>query len=96
MLPTPDTILTPVPATLATCGLPTALSVIVTVPVTGPRTVGVKNTFMWQVNPAPRDGEQLSVSVNGAVTTMLEIVIAASPWFVTVMICGMEEVVLRN
>ena len=54
--------LVPVPLRLTDCGLPLALSVMVSVPVTGPPAVGVKVTLIVQFDPAATLVPQLLVS----------------------------------
>ena len=52
---------TPVPAKLTVCGLPVALSVIESFPVTLPVAVGLNVTLMVQLAPAARLVPQLLV-----------------------------------
>ena len=54
---------TPVPVRLMRCGLPDALSVIVTVPVRVPVVVGLNVTLIVQFPPAATELPQLFVAV---------------------------------
>lgn len=74
----------PVPLRLAECGLPTALSVIVKVPLRGPAAEGVKFTFTLQLAPAAREVGQLLVWPNSALTVMLVKEREACPQLVSV------------
>jgi hypothetical protein len=78
----------PVPLRLTVCGLPAALSVIVTSPVLGPSAVGVNRTLMVQLEPAARVAPQVVVREKSLalapVITMLEMVKTALPMFLTV------------
>ena len=51
----------PVPVRLIVCGLPDALSVMLTLPVRVPVAVGVKVTLMLQLPPAATDAPQVFV-----------------------------------
>jgi hypothetical protein len=79
----------PVPLTVTICGLLTALSVIVTVPLKVPATVGLNVTLIVHV-PAGAIGfaVQVFVSANGALTTTLGTVRFPLPVFVTVIVCA--------
>ena len=78
-LPTPDTILTPVPERETVWGLPRALSVMVNKPAPGPRVTGEYVTLIWHDNPAPREAPQLFVWPKSPDVTMLDMVREASP-----------------
>ena len=76
-------------------GLPLALSVIVSVPVRDPITVGVNVTLMAQVAPAATLAPQVFVWAKSPVTTMEVIARAVLPLFVRVTLCA-ALVVVRN
>jgi hypothetical protein len=81
----------PVPLSEICCGEPTALSVIVTVALLVPATVGVKCPWMVQLAPAVRFVPQLLAKTNEEapvpVTAMLLINSVAAPEFVIVTDC---------
>jgi hypothetical protein len=60
----------PVPERLTVCGLPVALSVIVSAPTIVPVAVGVKVTLIVQLAPAANPVPQVFVCANGALATM--------------------------
>src|SRR5580692_5190591 len=66
------------------CGLPAALSVMVTVPVSTPVVVGVNVTLIAHFFPAGMVAPQLVVSPKLALATMLLTVSAEVPLFVSV------------
>lgn len=74
----------PVPLSVALWGLPTALSVIVSVPVAAPDAVGAKVTLTVQEELAARVAAQLFVSANGALALIFVIESVALPELVTV------------
>ena len=74
----------PVPDNAMLCGLPAALSVIVTAPVLVPVTVGLNVTLMAQLTPAATGLTQLLVWAKSPLATMLEMVNPISPELVTV------------
>jgi hypothetical protein len=70
----------PVPVKLTVCGLPLALSVMVSVPLSGePVVVGAKVTLIVQEPPAPTLPPQLAVTLKLALVAMLAMVSAALP-----------------
>jgi hypothetical protein len=79
---------TPVPVRLAVCGLPVALSVMVTEAVRAPEDAGVKVTSMVQLAPAAKVAPQVLVWANSVfaepVIAMLSRVTAVLPEFVRV------------
>jgi hypothetical protein len=79
---------TAVPLRETICGLPAALSVIVTVPVTLPVVLGTRVTLMAQFAPAASVAPQVLVSAKFAVTSMLVIDSGAVPPLVSVMSRG--------
>lgn len=78
----------PVPVTLTDCGLPLALSVIVSVPVRVPVVVGVKVTLMLQVPPAATEPLQLLVWAKSPVIAILLTLKGPVPVLPSVTICG--------
>ena len=74
----------PVPESDTVCGLPEALSAIVSAPVRVPDVVGVKATLIEQFAPAANDPPQPLVSEKSPFAEMLVIVKAALPVFVRV------------
>lgn len=60
----------PVPFKLTVCGLPSALSSTVTVPVCGPIAFGEKVTLIVQVEPAATPLPQLSTSTKSPLSSM--------------------------
>ncbi len=79
---------TAVPLRETVCGLPAALSVIVTVPVTLPVVFGASVTLMAQFAPAASVVPQVLVSAKFALTAIPEIVSGAVPVLVSVMSRG--------
>ena len=67
------------------CGLPAALSVNETVPLTLPVVLGVRVTLIVQFAPAARVEPQLLVSAKFALAAILAIVSVAVPELVSVM-----------
>jgi hypothetical protein len=82
----------PVPDKLTVCGLPGALSVMLTAPLRLPPAVGLNVTLIAHLAPAPKLVPQLFVSVKFALAAMLVIVIPALPLFVRVIVCALETV----
>ena len=78
----------PVPVRLTACGLPEAVSVIVSVPLRAPVAVGVKVTSIAQLLPAATDPLQLLVSAKSPVVAMLVMLKGAVPLFPSVTTCG--------
>jgi hypothetical protein len=74
----------PVPLVLIVCGLLVALSVMVTVPVAAPTTVGVNITAIMQVFPAATELAQVLLCVKLPLAPMLVIDNFAVPVFVSV------------
>ena len=71
-----------------TCGLPAALSVIVSNPVLLPAAVGVNVTLMAQLAVGAKPVPQVLSSAKSPVTVMLVMVNAAVPELVRVIVCG--------
>ena len=67
------------------CGLPVALSVNETVPLTLPAIVGKRVTLITQFAPAASVAPQVLVSAKFALTAILVMVSVALPEFVSVM-----------
>ena len=84
----------PVPLRFTVCGLLESLSVNVSVPVTDVTAVGLKVTFTVQLALAASEGEQLSVSANGLLATILVKPMVVVPVFSTV--TGWELLVLTT
>ena len=83
----------PVPASATMCGLPEAVSFMVTLPVMFPVVVGEKLTLMVQLAPAPSGEAQLSVSAKFAVTDIAN----KSCWFpVFVRVTGCDALIVPN
>lgn len=79
----------PVPLSVTVCGLPVALSVIVSVPVLAPAAVGLKKTPMAQLAPGARVLPQvLSEPKSPGLAATLLIVNGVAALFVTVTLCG--------
>jgi hypothetical protein len=76
--------LEPVPVKLTVCGLPLALSVMVSMPVRVPLAVGVKVTLMLQTPPAAKLVPQVLVWAKSPLTAMLVNARVAVPELVTV------------
>ena len=74
----------PVPVSGTVCGLPTALSVMVKVPVLVPEAVGLKVTLRVQLALAARLEPQVLDCAKSPLTVMLEIVRVAFPVFLSV------------
>jgi hypothetical protein len=68
-----------VPLSETVCGLPSALSVTESVPVTLPVALGVNVTMIGQLAPEARLAPQVSVSPKSAVATMLSMFSVAVP-----------------
>ncbi len=79
---------TAVPLREMVCGLPAALSVNVTVPVTLPVVFGTRVTLMAQLAPAASVAPQVLVSAKFALTAIPEIASGAVPLLVSVMSRG--------
>jgi len=79
---------TAVPLRETVCGLPAALSVIVTVPFTLPVVFGASVTLMAQFAPAASVAPQVLVSAKFALAAILVIVSGAVPELVSVMSSG--------
>jgi len=79
---------TAVPLSETVCGLPTALSVNVTVPVRLPAVLGASVTLIAQFAPAARVAPQVLVWAKFALTAIPEIVSGAVPLLVSVMSRG--------
>jgi hypothetical protein len=78
----------PFPLKETTCGLPEALSLMVTVPVRVPIVVGVKLTVIAQLALTASDVPQVLVWAKSPLATMLVIVSVAVPVLVSVIVCG--------
>jgi hypothetical protein len=79
----------PIPLSATVCGLPPALSAIVTVPPFDPLLPGSKKTPIEQLDPAARVSPQaLRTPKSLELDATLVIVSVASPVFVAVMVCG--------
>lgn len=72
------------PVRLTTCGLPAALSVIVTAPIWVPVAVGVNLALIWQLDPAASDDLHVVVRENGPLAVMTMDLSVAVPVLVTV------------
>ena len=81
-------LLVPVPLSAAVCGLPLALSVIVSEPGWLPVAVGANVTLIVHCPPAAIDAEQVLVCAYGALAAMLLSDSEAVPEFVSVMVCA--------
>jgi hypothetical protein len=83
----------PKPLSGIVCGLPLALSAMVSVPLTDPLLAGSKNTPIAQLDPAARLPPQaLSTPKSLEVVVMLAMVRGALPEFVAVTVIGKPEV----
>src|SRR5581483_2501387 len=80
------------PVRLIVCGLPVALSLIVSVPVRLPVDVGVKSTEIWQFAPAARLVPQLFVCAKSPLVPIDVMASASAPVLVIAMTCGGEVV----
>jgi hypothetical protein len=78
----------PVPTSVTVCGLPTALSVMVTAPVLVPPAVGLKVTLSVQEVLAARLEPQVLVWEKSPLVAMLEIVSVVLPLFARVIVSG--------
>jgi len=78
----------PLPPKLTTCGLPAALSVMITEPVLLPAAAGVKVTLMVQLAPTAKLAPQVLSWAKSPVATMLVINKAAVPVLLMVTACG--------
>src|SRR5258705_114725 len=78
----------PVPERVTVCGLLLALSVTVIVPGWMPVVVGVNVTLMVQFAPAATDAPQVLLCAYCVLATMLVILSAAVPVFVSVTLCA--------
>ena len=79
----------PVPVSPAACGLPLALSEMVSAPVLVPVAVGVKVTEMVQLAPALTEPPQVLVWVKSPLAAMLEMVREVWPVLVRVTVCAL-------
>ena len=82
----------PVPLRATTCGLPLALSNIVSAPVETPRPIGLNTTLMVQLDPEERVEAQLFVCKNGSLEVILLIDTFEPLVFSNVAVCGELEV----
>jgi len=83
----------PVPVSASVCGLPGALSVIVSVPVRAPDVAGSKKTPTEQLAPgATLLPQALSEPKSEGLVVIEEIVTGLTPLFVMVTDCGSPEV----
>src|SRR5436309_543626 len=78
----------PAPESVTLCGLPAALSVMVTAPVRGPVAVGVNVRVMAQFAPAARDAPQVLVCAKSPVAAMPVMVRAALTVFASATLFG--------
>jgi hypothetical protein len=78
----------PVPLRVTECGLPLALSVIVTAPFALPALCGVNVTLMVQLAPPESDAGQLLVCAKGWLAAMLLMLRLPPPELVKVTVCG--------
>ena len=78
----------PVPDKGTVCGLPGALSVMLSAPLSVPVVVGVNVTEIWQIPPAAMPCPQVFDSLKLPETEIWLIVSAAPPLLVSVTICG--------
>ena len=85
----------PVPDNAILCGLPAALSEIVTAPVLVPVTAGLNVTLMTQLTPAATGLAQLLVWAKSPLAAMFEMVNPMSPELVSVTVWA-ALVVLTN
>src|SRR5215470_19686679 len=85
------TAVTLVPERATVCGLPAALSVIVSVPAIAPAVEGVNTTEIWQAAPATRLAPQVFVSAKSPPAAMELSASAAVPVLLSVMDCGELE-----
>ena len=76
------------PVRFTTCGLPGALSVMLTVPVRVPVCVGVKVTLMMQLAPLASELPQVLVWAKSPLATMLVTLKDVVPAFVNVTLCA--------
>src|SRR5581483_3406056 len=84
--PVPDVV--PVPLRETICGLPLALSLIETVPLSCPVTLGAKDTVIVQFVPDARVEPQLLFCSKLGLAAMLVMLNAAVPELVSVMVSG--------
>ena len=82
-IPKPSPAPAPVPDKVTVCGLPDALSAIVSTPVRAPVTVGVKVTLIWQLVAGDRYPQRFD-SLKSPVVLMREMARAALPVLVKV------------
>jgi hypothetical protein len=83
----------PIPLSATVCGLPSALSVMVNVPVLVPDAVGSKKTPMEQLAPgATLLPQALSVPKSDGLVVTVLIVNGETPLFVSVMLIGRLDV----
>jgi hypothetical protein len=78
----------PVPLRLAVRGLPTPLSVTVTVPLRDPVVVGLKVTVIGQLAPAARVVPQVLVWAKSPLAVIDVIVSSSVPVLLSVTVCG--------
>jgi hypothetical protein len=81
----------PVPLRVTICGLPGALSEMLSVPLRVPLPVGIRITLIVQLLPAATLVPQLFVCVKSPLTAKLEIVTTPLPVLVRVMTCALLE-----
>jgi hypothetical protein len=77
----------PVPVRLTVCGLPVALSVIVTKPLRVPAVVGVKVTLIMQFEPGLTVVPQVFVCAKSPLAATLEMLNDVDPLFVNKTLC---------
>jgi hypothetical protein len=81
--------LTPVPARLTVCGLPEALSVIVSIPAYPAAPLGLNVTLIVQLPPALSTLPQLLLSAKLVILLLTELIVSvAPPVFVNVTVCA--------
>jgi hypothetical protein len=80
----------PVPAKLTVCGLPGALSVIVSVPVRAPDAVGLNVTLIVQFPAAATLVPQVLLWAKSPLAAILVMVIAVPPEFSSFTVCALE------
>ena len=76
------------PVKLTICGLPAALSVIVTAPISDPVAIGVNLTLIWQLDPAPSAYLHVVVREMGLLAVMTMDRSVAVPVLVIVTVCA--------
>jgi hypothetical protein len=78
----------PVPVKLTVCGLPVALSAMLTLPVKVPVVVGVKVTLIVQAAPAATDDPHVFVSPKFVLAVIDVMLNATLPVLVSVTVCA--------